>query len=581
MGETSSDSGLRGRTEATLSVLESDLVRSQPAGHPSSHYRRLAERPFTAEERDSTTILFGNLTTKHEELIKAAFQGAGYHFKNLPQPTRRAFQIGKEYCNNGLCNPNYFTAGNLIEYLQSLEASGISRHEIIERYVYFTPADCGPCRFGMYEGEYRQALFNAGFNGFRVLTFRNNKVIREGCTEPGLKFTADLGFGVLNALILGDLLFESAYCLRPYEVKEGETDLALMDCLKWLACFLRDRPPFEILERSPGWLVSRLEPRLKLKNTLNTLGKFREHLWGRSYRDLLRRCASRLDEVELDRTRPKPIVKVVGEFFSHISENDANYNIFRFLESEGAQVGVDSITSLVLYWLYKAKLSHLRRKGLEDKYPGAHWWQLGKRLSNRVAFLKKPLLFTLCDRIYSRQFHRINRALGNIAHPLIPQKDLAEAAWKYYHPLTRGGEGHLEVGKSILCTRKRLAHMVLSLKPFGCMPSTQSDGVMAAVTSQHDDLLFLSVETSGDGDINALSRVQMALADARRRARTEFEGALQATGKSLEEIRAYVDRHPELKRPSYPIPHFKGTAGVAANFVLHVAARMKRNHWGS
>jgi hypothetical protein len=36
-----------------------------------------------------------------------------------------------------------------------------------------------------------------------------------------------------------------------------------------------------------------------------------------------------------------------------------------------------------------------------------------------------------------------------------------------------------------------------------------------------------------------------------------------------------VDAHPEMKRPLYQVPHTKGVVGGAANFVLHLAERMK------
>ena len=53
--------------------------------------------------------------------------------------------------------------------------------------------------------------------------------------------------------------------------------------------------------------------------------------------------------------------------------------------------------------------------------------------------------------------------------------------------------------------------MVLALKPFGCMPSSQSDGVQSAVINKYKDMIFLPIETSGEGEVNAHSRVQMAL----------------------------------------------------------------------
>ena len=145
------------------------------------------------------TILFGGFTWKHEDLIRAVFQGCGYRCEKLPVPDVPAFQTGKEFGNNGQCNPTYFTVGNLVQYLQFLEKEGIPRQQILDNYVFFTAGSCGPCRFGMYEAEYRFALKNAGFDGFRVLLFKDSDGIKAASGEPGLKFTVDFGFGMLNA----------------------------------------------------------------------------------------------------------------------------------------------------------------------------------------------------------------------------------------------------------------------------------------------------------------------------------------------------------------------------------------------
>ena len=174
-------------------------------------------------------------------------------------------------------------------------------------------------------------------------------------------------------------------------------------------------------------------------------------------------------------------------------------------------------------------------------------------------------------------YHRINRKLGGITHQLAPQPELDRLAQPFYNRYARGGEGHLEVGKNVYYTVNHLAHMVLALKPFGCMPSTQSDGAQSAVINRFKDMIFLPIETSGEGEVNAHSRVQMALGEAKAKARLEFEQCLKKTGKSLEDIRAYVDEHPELKRPFYHVPHVEGVAGTAAQFVLHVGDRMDKD----
>ena len=164
-----------------------------------------------------------------------------------------------------------------------------------------------------------------------------------------------------------------------------------------------------------------------------------------------------------------------------------------------------------------------------------------------------------------------------IAHELLDMQELARMAQPYYHRFARGGEGHLEVAKNIYYTVHKKAHMVLSLKPFGCMPSTQSDGTQSAVMNHFKDMIFLPIETSGEGEINAHSRVQMALGEAKSKAKLEFQQVLDSTGKRLDDVRAYVAEHAELRRPFYHVPHVHGVAGTAANFVLHVSRRMDRD----
>ncbi len=130
------------------------------------HFKKPVEKPFTKDQRGKTTLLFGGLTWKHEKLVHGALEGLGYRAEAVPTPNVKAFQTGKEYGNNGQCNPTYFTVGNLVQYLQSLEEQGLTKQEIIDRYVFFTAGACGPCRFGMYEAEYRLALRNSRVRRF-------------------------------------------------------------------------------------------------------------------------------------------------------------------------------------------------------------------------------------------------------------------------------------------------------------------------------------------------------------------------------------------------------------------------------
>jgi len=563
---------IRQRLQAERERLRQQLGVSRP-----QHFKKPVERAFTAEERNRVTILFGGFTWKHEDLIRAVFQGCGYNCEKLPVPDVAAFQIGKEFGNNGQCNPTYFTVGNLVQYLQLLESQGIPRREILDNYVFFTAGSCGPCRFGMYEAEYRFALQNAGFDGFRVLLFKDSDGIKAASGEPGLKFTIDFGFGMLNAMHLGDVLNDLIYQVRPFEVNAGETDRVFHEAVDALCEDLKHRRAFEIEQSAPNWLKPKVKSNKVLRNTFNVFGKMHEHLWGKDYLNALKTATDKLNTIEVDRTKVKPVVKITGEFWAQITEGDGNFNMFRFLEREGAQVVVEPIATWVAYLMYQAKAHAIAKWPVNRPHRNVEWYEFKKQFANYIGLRKKLWGIGAGEHMWNYLYHRTIKNLGGITHHLVPQTDLAAMANPFYNQFARGGEGHLEVGKNVYYTVHKLCHMVLALKPFGCMPSSQSDGVQSGVVNKFKDMIFLPIETSGEGEVNAHSRVQMALGEAKVKAKGEFEQVLQSTGKSLAEIREYVAEHPELKRPFYHVPHRPGVTGTAAQFVLHVSDRMDKS----
>ena len=97
--------------------------------------------------------------------------------------------------------------------------------------------------------------------------------------------------------------------------------------------------------------------------------------------------------------------------------------------------------------------------------------------------------------------------------------------------------------------------MVLSLKPFGCMPSARSPTARSRPWFQlqgHDLPADRNFGRRRD------QRPQPRADGARRsqgKARMEFDQVLQSTGKRLEDIKEYVADHPELRSLFYPVPH--------------------------
>ncbi|MCB9932067.1 MAG: 2-hydroxyglutaryl-CoA dehydratase [Planctomycetes bacterium] len=526
---------LEAKVEEELKAYEAELRKELGLEDENiNHFEKPVEHAFLRQSRETTTVLFGGLTMAHDQLIKRAVAGLGYKVDPLEVPDNEALALGKEFGNRGQCNPTYYTVGNLVKFLQNLrDNQGLSVPEIKEKYVFLTAGACGPCRFGMYEAEYRKALRDAGFEGFRVLLFEQSKGISqaagdEEADEGGIDFNKDFFMAIIAALLVGDLLNDLGYQVRPYERKAGETDRVLDQAKKLMG---------DAMEKA-----EKLEPALKKVRAL-------------------------FDTIECDFTRVKPKVKITGEFWAMTTEGDGNYHMARWLESEGAQVLVEPVSTWVDYLLYIAKHDLKAAWGVPDKD--------GNKFS-AVKAVKTYALISALKMYFRGRYDKYRKLLGMKPNALPDQKKIHKLAQQYYNIDLRGGEGHMEVGKNIYSVLEKKAHMVISVKPFGCMPSTQSDGVQSKVVNDYPECIFIPIETSGDGEVNIKSRVQMKLYEAKVRCREEFARVLDGYGFSVQQFRDYVDSHPEFSNSLVNLPHEE--VGVASNLLHMVAKRMKAHY---
>jgi predicted nucleotide-binding protein (sugar kinase/HSP70/actin superfamily) len=533
------------------------------------HFHKPIERTFTADQRHKTTLLFGGLTWKHEKLVHGALEGLGYRCEVLPTADVKAFQLGKEYGNNGQCNPTYFTVGNLVQYLQTQEEAGVRRDDLINNYIFLTAGACGPCRFGMYEAEYRLALRNSGFDGFRVMLFQQSGGLNQSDAEAGLEMNLDFFLNLLNGMNMGDVINEVAHQIRPFETNAGETDAILDESIDYMHEVLKKKSPWNV-ESALG----KVADKIPMKGTVEYLGKFLNQLYSDDYVVALNHVRDRFNGIKVDRFRVKPIVKITGEFWAQTTEGDGNFNMFSFLVREGAQTIVEPIGTWIMYMIHQVVQKMRDTKGMEEGVVMPPAWRLDKQAKIEWSYRQKLAKLKAAEIIFAREYHKIVDALGSTAHRLVDQYELQRIGHPYYNSRAGGGEGHLEVAKNIYYSNKELCHMVLSLKPFGCMPSTQSDGAQSAVVAHYKDIIFLPIETSGEGEINAHSRVQMALGEAKAKAKLEMKDVLEKLGTPLDDLKAYVAQNPEMEQALYKVPKYKGVIGTAANFAIHVAERM-------
>ena len=513
--------------ERALCDFEAEERRRLGLDDDVDHWNDPNPRRFTKDQRDHTTLLFGGLTTMHDALIEAGLASLGYRARALDCPDNESLQFGKEFGNRAQCNPTYFTVGNLLKYLTRLrDEEGLSAEEIVGNNILLTVGACGPCRFGTYVTEFRKVLRDAGFAGFRVFDIREFGQHKRRPEAAGLELDARFAVTFFKCLAAGDVVNALAYRTRPYEVVAGATDAALEDCRAILCRAIGER---------------------------------------RSLLRALRRCRDVFAKVEVDRLRPKPKVALIGEFWAMTTEGEGNYQLQRFLEAEGAECEIQMITTWALYEIWENAFDIRERMLLRRRD--------GERYRNESrAPVKTLILLWLARIVLERMFYSFAHAVG-LKHYRLPDMDhIARISHDLYPNQLRGGEGHMEVGKVIDAVTRKKAHMVLSVKPFGCMPSSGvSDGIQSLVAARYPESNFCPIETTGDGAVNVYSRVQMALFRARAAAEKEYEEALAAAGLSAEEAarKAAVDERlgTALHYPKHVV------AGTAANAVHELARR--------
>lgn len=495
----------------------------------SGHFRAYRPLPFTPEERASTKILFGGLHWRAERVIQGVMENLGYNVQILPTATREDLLTGREIADIGQCCPTSFTTGALANFLRR-ETQRIGAEEVTRRYVYLTAGSCGACRFGQYHHSYELALRNIGMESLRIFMLDQEKFDQGPVHGGGLDLNLPFTLGVFWGLILTDLVLDMEYQVRPYEVNPGETDRVSREAVEYLYEVFRNRPL-----RGNKW------------------GALAWHLTTGYFTKAMREVRRRFDRIEVDRLRVKPLVKITGEFYLQTVEGEPNYNIHRWLESEGAEVYPTSISIWIDY------LWRLAEQDAEDHIGiarGARRKLLGVRINQLVL---------------RSTYSRMRRALGNMPREMLDQYELRKLATPYFHSHMNGGEGDMLIGKALYTYHRKTAHMICELSPYSCMPNTMSVGAMAAVIGRYPDILYAPLEIKGDAEVHALSRCQMILTEAKKRAQREYEEVLERTGFTEATLREAIAARPELKRATYRVPHY-GVAGTAANMVLHLAA---------
>ncbi len=410
------------------------------------------------------TWLVGGLSSLHDPLLAAALKAGGTRAEALHPRTDAGLRRARALGNHGQCNPAHYTVGAVLEHAR---CSGVEPSVFAGRHGWLTAGSCGPCRLAAFGFEYARVLAGAGLDQLPVARVEPLALL-EGRVPSARPAAAN---ALLLAVAAGDALTALGHTLRPYAVDPRDVDALLASSVRELA---------EALQRRASLVPA------------------------------LRRVRAAAREVACDPARVLPRVLLVGEPWTTLSDGDPSYDLARRL---GA-LGVEVETPLACDWLHYRIWEEQRdaRAG-----PGGPEVEARVRALRRAERRLRALWRYVADAV----------GLGPARRP--DPEQLATLAGAHYDPDVRGGSAHLEVGRALQADRDRTAHLVLSLKPFGCLPSSDvSDGILSVLLRGRPRLRFLALETCGDADTTAESRVEMAIHAAALAATDELDAVRRA-----------------------------------------------------
>ena len=544
-----------------------------------AHFHRPSERRSPPAERDHVTILFGGLTWKHEELVRAVFEGSGLPMRGPAGAGRRRLTSsdGSTGTSDNAIRPTSPSA-------RSSSICAASRRTASRGRTSSTttsssrPARAARAGSACTRPSTASRCRTPGSTGSACSLFQQDDGLKATSGEPGLKFTVDFGMGALMAFTLGDVIHQLAYRIRPYEVAAGETD-RVMRAGGRAAGSPRAGPR---AVRDPATclpsLAGNASPARRQAQRLLQYARQNPRAPVRRARCSTRsaRFVGSLDAIEVDRLRVKPVVKTTGEFWAQTTESAGNFDMFAFLESRGAEVLVDPIGSWVMYLLFQERLVADMRRGL-DLPAGSRWRTRSLFVASELRYRGRRLLFTAGERLWAWQYHRLVDALGGLAHRLARAGGAGPARRALLQPARARRRGPPRSGED------RLSHRASPLS-HGAEPEAVRlpavDAVRRRAVGRGEPFQGHHLSADRDRRRRRGARAQPRADGARRRQgagtpRIRRGRSPEPASGSTISARTSASTKTSASR-SIAVPHHPGVAGSAANFVLHVSDLMDR-----
>ena len=405
---------------------------------------------FTEAMVKTHTILIPSMLDIHMALFEGVLKQAGYKVEVCKNQGPEVVSEGLKYVHNDTCYPALLVIGQFIDNL--------NHRDDLDKVVLLITQTGGGCRASNYIHLLRKALIKAGYGYIPVVSLNASNLEK----DSGFKFTFKLVKKVAAAITYGDTLMYLRNKTRSYEKNEGDVDNLTNN-------FVTD-----LLEQ---FKVGKGISMGQMKKNINKIAK--------AY-----------DNLDLDLTKAKPKVGIVGEIYIKYASLGNNH-LEDFLVSQGAEVMVPGLFGFILYSLYN---------GIYDN--------LIYGRSKKTALVNKFLIW------YIRKLEKIMiEAIGKTK--ITPMKyfshtkDLSEGVLDHG---VKMGEGWLLTAEMMELVEIGYSNVICA-QPFGCLPNhICGKGVMKKIKQIHPDANIVAIDYDPSATkVNQENRIKLMLAIAREK----------------------------------------------------------------
>jgi predicted CoA-substrate-specific enzyme activase len=305
----SGDAGMVTRIEAFLDTLAVGTKAKQIPSPSLNLIIRGKDRsldpwgpaPDMMKRLENRTVYFPFVSRAFCSVVQTAFQAIGVEAQVLSEPDKVTEDLGRQVTSGRECHPFIVTCGEFVKLTRTPGFDPSRTAVLMQNYD-------GACRFSQYGIGHADLLQRLGFPEIPVIAPLTSTRFDEFSGLFGLRFTKLLWQGWLAAEVLERIRLH----VRPYERVAGETDRVYARAIGAVA---------EAVGRPEG----------------------APSLWNRNILEALRLGAGALKAIPVDRTEKRPIVGIVGEFYT-VLNRWANHELVRMLEGLGAEVRLHGLT---------------------------------------------------------------------------------------------------------------------------------------------------------------------------------------------------------------------------------------------